>query len=122
MYVYKQTETSPNLFTVGFYTPKGTWEPDSDHEEREQAANRVAYLNGEHESVIEEQYDTTMNLGIGTEEGLQYLAKQKAVLVTMLDKGQLPEVMEGLLTFIDHIQDTLVDKNRVPKNLVFPKL
>ena len=46
MYVYKQTE--PNLFTVGYYQP-GTnkWEPDSDHPTREEAAKRVAYMNGE---------------------------------------------------------------------------
>lgn len=43
MYVYLQTE--PNLFTVGFFQP-GKWEPDSDHPTREEAADRVAYLNG----------------------------------------------------------------------------
>jgi hypothetical protein len=47
MYVYIQSETSPDLFTVGFYQPDGSWEPDSDHPVREDAANRVASLNGE---------------------------------------------------------------------------
>lgn len=122
MYVYKQTETSPDLFTVGFYTPEGTWEPDSDHGEREKAANRVAYLNGEHESVIEEQYDTTMNLGFGTKEGFQLLAEEKLALVTLLSNGTAPDILNGLVHFIDYIQDTLVDKKGVPENLVFPKL
>lgn len=44
MYVYKQTE--PGLWTVGFYTPSGQWVTDSDHDVKEDAAKRVAWLNG----------------------------------------------------------------------------
>ena len=44
MYVYIQSE--PNLWTVGFYTPEGEWNPESDHSEKEEAAKRVAFLNG----------------------------------------------------------------------------
>jgi len=44
MYVYIKSE--PLLFTVGFYRPDGTWEPESDHIKREDAARRVAWLNG----------------------------------------------------------------------------
>jgi len=44
MYVYKQTETW--LWTVGYYDPKGEWHPESDHDNAEDAAKRVAYLNG----------------------------------------------------------------------------
>lgn len=43
-WLYKQTE--PNLWTVGFYMPDGTFEPESDHESSEGAARRVHYLNG----------------------------------------------------------------------------
>jgi hypothetical protein len=43
-YVYIRSE--PNLWTVGFYDPKGTWHPDSDHTDSEKAAKRVAWLNG----------------------------------------------------------------------------
>lgn len=43
-YVYKRTE--PQLWTVGFYDPDGRWEPDSDHASSDEAAARVAYLNG----------------------------------------------------------------------------
>lgn len=43
-YVYIRSE--PNLFTVGFHTPDGTWEPESDYNSREDAASRVAELNG----------------------------------------------------------------------------
>lgn len=46
MYVYIQSESSPDLFTVGFYDPSGQWQPDSDHSDREEAAQRVRYLNG----------------------------------------------------------------------------
>lgn len=46
MWLYKQTGT--NLWTVGYYDPKGKWEPDSDHSSSEEAANRVHWLNGGH--------------------------------------------------------------------------
>lgn len=43
-YVYVRSE--PQLWTVGFYRPDGKWEPESDHESKTGAANRVAWLNG----------------------------------------------------------------------------
>ena len=44
MYVYINSE--PGLWTVGFYRPDGRWEPESDHQSIEAAAQRVAWLNG----------------------------------------------------------------------------
>ncbi len=44
MYVYINSE--PGLWTVGFYRPDGKWEPESDHDNKEAAAERVAWLNG----------------------------------------------------------------------------
>ncbi|MBO1005630.1 hypothetical protein [Pseudogracilibacillus auburnensis] len=44
-WVYLQSE--PGLYTVGFYKPDGKWEPESDHASREEAAERVHYLNGQ---------------------------------------------------------------------------
>jgi len=44
MYVYIKSE--PRLYTVGFYDPQGNWHPESDHNDRREAAKRVAYLNG----------------------------------------------------------------------------
>lgn len=65
-------------------------------------------------------YNTTVDLKIGTNEGLKYLREQKAILIDLLEKDEtIPEIMEGLLTFIDHIQDSLVYKNGVPENAVF---
>jgi hypothetical protein len=43
-YVYIKSE--PSLWTVGFYKPDGNWVSESDHENSEDAAKRVAYLNG----------------------------------------------------------------------------
>ena len=43
-YVYIRSE--PNLWTVGFYDPQGKWQPESDHETSESAADRVRWLNG----------------------------------------------------------------------------
>lgn len=44
MYVYLQSELG--LWTVGFYTPDGKWMSESDHPTPEDAAKRVAFLNG----------------------------------------------------------------------------
>ncbi len=44
MYVYIRSE--PGVWTVGFYTPDGEWNPESDHNSPEEAAKRVAWLNG----------------------------------------------------------------------------
>lgn len=35
-----------SLWTVGFYSPDGKWNPESDHETEEKASERVHYLNG----------------------------------------------------------------------------
>lgn len=44
MYVYIQSE--PGLWTVGFYDPAGKWNAESDHNSQDDAATRVAWLNG----------------------------------------------------------------------------
>jgi hypothetical protein len=47
-YVYVRSE--PQLLTVGHYDPAGKWHSDSDHDTREAAAARCAYLNGDRAS------------------------------------------------------------------------
>lgn len=44
MYVYRKTD--PGLWTVGFFRPDNTWEPEGDHDTPEKAAQRVHWLNG----------------------------------------------------------------------------
>lgn len=44
-YVYVYSVVG-GCYTVGFYTPEGEWEPESDHPDAESAAKRVHYLNG----------------------------------------------------------------------------
>jgi hypothetical protein len=51
MYIYIQSE--PYLWTVGFYDPRGTFQPESDWGSREDAAKRVHYLNGGREEVTQ---------------------------------------------------------------------
>lgn len=43
-YVHLQSESG--LWTVGHYSPNGTWHPESDHDTPNLAAERVHYLNG----------------------------------------------------------------------------
>jgi len=57
MYVYIQSESG--LWTVGFYSPEGKWNPESDHPSKEEAASRVHWLNGgEIEPVVIQQKDS----------------------------------------------------------------
>lgn len=44
MWVYIKSE--PELWTVGFYDPNGKFQPESDHQDSEKAAERVVWLNG----------------------------------------------------------------------------
>ena len=44
-WTYKQTE--PSLWTVGYYSAAGNWEPESDHGSPGEAQARVTELNGE---------------------------------------------------------------------------
>ncbi len=47
MYVYRKFKEDGNwIYTVGFYSPDGKWNPESDHQDSEAAAQRVAWLNG----------------------------------------------------------------------------
>jgi hypothetical protein len=47
MWVYIKTESNPNLYTVGFYSPvTQCWISESDHDSKEGASRRVNYLNG----------------------------------------------------------------------------
>ena len=61
MYVYKQTEKW--LYTVGFYDPEGNWHPESDHESKDKAAERVAWLNGG--AAVHRVLDQALNTGDG---------------------------------------------------------
>lgn len=45
MYIYVKAK-GEQIYTVGFYDPKGEWVPESDHDTAQDAAIRVAYLNG----------------------------------------------------------------------------
>lgn len=44
VWVYKKTEQG--LWTVGFYSPDGTWNAEGDYNSPETAATRVHWLNG----------------------------------------------------------------------------
>jgi hypothetical protein len=56
-FVYQQSE--PNLWTVGHYDPQGKWQPESDQASDQDAAKRVAWLNGNNASEDTPDYDTT---------------------------------------------------------------
>lgn len=45
-WIYLKSESTPAIWTVGFYDPQGEWQPESDHDTAHDAAERVHYLNG----------------------------------------------------------------------------
>jgi hypothetical protein len=62
-YVYIQSgyaDEGARLYTVGFYAPDGTWEPESDHADPELAAARCAYLNGGGDVVLHKDMAATL--------------------------------------------------------------
>lgn len=63
MYVYIRSE--PNLYTVGFYDPKGKWQPENDYNSSEEAARRVAWLNGSSKG-LPQSIEEALNSGDGT--------------------------------------------------------
>jgi len=52
MYVYRYFQEA-GCYTVGFYSPDGEWHPESDHKTADEAARRVAWLNGANVSFAE---------------------------------------------------------------------
>ncbi len=46
MYIYLDLMKDDGCYTVGYYNPDGHFQPESDHDTREDAAKRVHYLNG----------------------------------------------------------------------------
>lgn len=90
MYVYLRSE--PQLWTVGFYTPDGEWVPESDYECRDDAAERVHWLNGggkpsdimslrwtEDDFIIKDFFlDLSRMSGTGNGIGASTIAKLKA--------------------------------------------
>ena len=53
MYVYRRSEE--HLWTVGFFDPKGEWNPESDWSNPDHAVARVHFLNGG-ENVLPERW------------------------------------------------------------------
>ncbi len=47
MGVYVYIKSEPGLWTVGFYNPDGKFYPESDHSDKEEAAKRTAWINGQ---------------------------------------------------------------------------
>lgn len=67
MYLYKQSEHG--LYTVGSYE-NGKWQPESDHVSTDEAARRVAFLNGGQE------YPTIMTATTSKDHGMQIVYEQ----------------------------------------------
>jgi hypothetical protein len=77
---YHYIQSEPGLWTVGTGTPGkgGNWEPESDHESPEAAAERVRYLNGGYGTSKDAAYITNLERRVNQLEGL--LEKVPAIL------------------------------------------
>jgi hypothetical protein len=77
-YVYIRSE--PGLWTVGFYED-GDWTPESDHDSKDDAAERVAYLNGDEAADSAERLaDENMYLGARLAEAERLLRRAQQAL------------------------------------------
>lgn len=69
-------------------------------------------------------YDNVrVNLGHMTTAGFAMLQQQKLMLVRARADSRLKcDLADGLINFIDHIQDQCVDTGQVPESVVFPEM
>lgn len=72
---------------MGFYRPSGKWEPDSDHHDREEAAKRVAWLNGDAGPLLAALADGIDERLDDENAGLQAIAEETAALLRKLAGG-----------------------------------
>jgi hypothetical protein len=83
MYVYEKT--GKQVFTVGYYNPKGKFITETVYQEIEEALERVHYLNGGIEpdvfnNVINNLYAAVANLNFLVEDLNQRLDREKKPL------------------------------------------
>lgn len=105
MYVYIESEHNPMLYTVGHYAPNGKWIAESDRTKEDKAAERVRYLNGGNDEVVENLSNfTTKELveELSQREGIEKIVvvpHTQTVEVAVHDKttGQYPydKICEG---------------------------
>ncbi len=92
-WIYIRSE--PQLWTVGFYRPDGTFEPDKDFPSADEAAKRVHWLNGGKNA---ELTDHTLE---------KYIEVILAALSVLLKRSYRPQDqvrMAGSQTpFVDHL-------------------
>lgn len=82
MYVYQKSDY--NLWIVGFYTPNGKWVSESDYECRDDAAERVHWLNGggKPRDIINDFFlDLSRMSGTGTGIGASTISKLKTFAI-----------------------------------------
>jgi hypothetical protein len=69
MYVYIHSDSDPDLYTVGFYDPEGNWQPESDHKSARDAAERVAWLDGDYVYIQSDSDPDLYTVGFYDPEG-----------------------------------------------------
>lgn len=82
-----------HLWTVGYHTPAGKWEPESDHGNRQAAQDRANLLNGV-AAPIESEAKTPELVGLAETAAL--LGWSKAKVSARWRRGRMPVVVAGL--------------------------
>ncbi len=92
-YVYQRAEAE--LWTVGFYEPKGGWVSESDHEVREAAAVRCHWLNGGNSTKATAEYleplVTTGGMAISADRLAEMHASMEADVISFPTDGGAPQ-------------------------------
>jgi|688.fasta_scaffold1018353_2 multidrug resistance efflux pump len=92
MWVYQHTESQ--LWTVGYYDPQDKWITEGDYDSQRDAAERVAWLNGEttYRSAVAHDFAIKTNARIAEleaqlERARQSLEYRTNLLLTSMDKS-----------------------------------
>lgn len=108
-WLYKQTEET--LWTVGFYTPDGKWEPESDHGSPDEATQRVRWLNGAQDDPAETEDRAVKRLLLLAEDELGMNAVNLFDLVRdVADKAASDTNNQGLTDQIRFLLNQLGEK------------
>jgi hypothetical protein len=107
-YTYVMSEYHPGLWTVGYYTPSGTWQPESDHHSPKEAAKRAAWLNG---AASEPDSGVTV-LAVLRDHWLAEIAcdhdrgtDRPRCACSQVDLGEHPSVGYAVQAWINHVGD-----------------
>lgn len=107
MYVY--INSGSGLYTVGFYEHDGKWVAESDHEDKEDAAKRVAWLNGSGGSTQEKKQ-------VQVVKSLKELAQEAITIQHACNLSGLVHAWPGVIESLRSIHPATLDTTELARH------